>query len=220
MSQVFASLPREGEAILRRLSDPADPPTSVTIPSRLVVRSSSASAPPKGANNETPSLRPEKTCRRVSVRPGTSFLQGEREERAAVPVSPSRERGTSDRVEGHAARLSPSRVSGHLTAATQGTRWGEDRGLSWNRRPSSRETDLLPGSIEQYIDDDVPTCQPRWTIDQIRATLTGRTFASVDEVAVLTDDGIPRLVGLIPIGTVLAAAPSLTAAYVMDSDPL
>ena len=35
-----------GEAILRRLSDPAAPPTSVTIPSRLVVRSSSASAPP------------------------------------------------------------------------------------------------------------------------------------------------------------------------------
>lgn len=78
----------------------------------------------------------------------------------------------------------------------------------------------MPGSIEQYIDDAVPTCQPRWTIDQIRATLTGRTFASVDEVAVLTDDGIPRLVGLIPIGTVLAAAPSLTAADVMDSDPL
>lgn len=92
--------------------------------------------------------------------------------------------------------------------------------MTSNDAYSSRDTELLPGSIEQYIDDDVPTCQPRWTIDQIRATLTGRTFASVDEVAVLTDDGIPRLVGLIPIGTVLAAAPSLTAADVMDSDPL
>ena len=91
--------------------------------------------------------------------------------------------------------------------------------MTSNDAYSSRDTELLPGSIEQYIDDDVPTCQPGWTIDQIRATLTGRTFASVDEVAVLTDDGIPRLVGLIPIGTVLAAAPSLTAADVMDSDP-
>ncbi|SDY86883.1 CBS domain-containing protein [Tessaracoccus flavus] len=91
--------------------------------------------------------------------------------------------------------------------------------MTSNDAYSSRDTELLPGSIEQYIDDDVPTCRPDATIEQIRATLTGRTFASVDEVAVLTDNGIPRLVGLIPIGTALAATPSLTAADVMDSDP-
>lgn len=34
-----------GEAILRRLADPATPPTSVVIPSRLVVRSSSVTVP-------------------------------------------------------------------------------------------------------------------------------------------------------------------------------
>lgn len=34
-----------GEAILRRLADPSTPPTSVVIPSRLVVRSSSAAVP-------------------------------------------------------------------------------------------------------------------------------------------------------------------------------
>lgn len=84
---------------------------------------------------------------------------------------------------------------------------------------SSHDTELLPGSLGQYINTDVPTCRPGATIEQIRATLTARPYASVDEVVVLADDLPPRLEGLIPIGTLLAATPTPTAADIMDADP-
>ncbi|MHA6523498.1 magnesium transporter [Tessaracoccus sp. G1721] len=84
--------------------------------------------------------------------------------------------------------------------------------------PVATEAPLLPGSIEQYVIADVPTCHPGDTVADIRATLAGRAYESVDEVVVISAPDA-HLLGLIPIAALLAAPGHLTAADVMDADP-
>ena len=79
---------------------------------------------------------------------------------------------------------------------------------------------LLPGAIDQYLATRVPVCTPTSQAGQIRAALVGAEHDTVDDIAVCDTPQPPhRLVGLIPIATLLAADPDAPAAQLMDADP-
>lgn len=79
---------------------------------------------------------------------------------------------------------------------------------------------LLPGAIDQYLAAQVPVCTPGDLAADIRAALVGAGHDSVDDIAVCDVAGRPRrLLGLIPVQRLLAAAPHRTAAELMDTDP-
>jgi magnesium transporter len=62
----------------------------------------------------------------------------------------------------------------------------------------------------------VPLSRPDQTAGEIRAALAGETFDCVDDIAVLEGG---RLVGIVPMETLLAAPPDAEMARIMDSDP-
>ena len=62
----------------------------------------------------------------------------------------------------------------------------------------------------------VPVCGPRDSAEEVREAITGRSFECADDVAVL-DAG--RLAGLLPIERLLAAAPEIAVADLMDIHP-
>jgi magnesium transporter len=62
----------------------------------------------------------------------------------------------------------------------------------------------------------VPTAHPEQLAGDARAALIGSDFECADDLAVLRDD---RLVGILPIERLLAAAPDDRVSDVMDSDP-
>ena len=80
---------------------------------------------------------------------------------------------------------------------------------------------LLPGSVEEYLMTNVPMCGPDATASQVRAMLAGRRFESAADVAVCADgDGFPhRLLGLIPLESIIAADAEMLAGDLMDPDP-
>lgn len=78
---------------------------------------------------------------------------------------------------------------------------------------------LLPGAVDQYVTADVPVCAPETRADELRGLLTARPYASVADVAVCTPDDGRRLLGLIPVGVVLAAPSDARAHDLMDADP-
>ena len=75
---------------------------------------------------------------------------------------------------------------------------------------------LLPGSIEEYLVSDVPVSSPGESAGRLRQTLAGRRFEAVTDVAVCEGT---RLVGLVPLETVLAAGADVPMRDLMDSDP-
>jgi magnesium transporter len=83
------------------------------------------------------------------------------------------------------------------------------------------DTPLLRGSIEQYLATDVPVCGPDDRAADVRATLVGRRYVSVDDVAVCSDgpDRPYRLLGLVPVETLLAADGDALVRDLMDADP-
>jgi magnesium transporter len=79
---------------------------------------------------------------------------------------------------------------------------------------------LLPGSIDTYLVTAVPLCGPLTPAADLRSALVGGSYESVADVAVCTVDGPDhRLLGLIPLERVLAAAPAAAAHELMDPDP-
>ena len=87
--------------------------------------------------------------------------------------------------------------------------------------PSGQSEDLLPGSIEQHLVTQVPMCTPTTTAGELCRSLVGASYVSAADVAVceVLADGSQRLVGLIPLATVLAADPATRAGDLMDGDP-
>lgn len=79
---------------------------------------------------------------------------------------------------------------------------------------------LLPGSFEQYLVTNVPTCAPSDLVSDVREWMVGRDFECADEVVVReTSGGGSKLIGLIPLERLLAAEGARTAAEIMDDDP-
>ncbi|THJ06197.1 hypothetical protein E7Z54_06150 [Nocardioides sp.] len=64
---------------------------------------------------------------------------------------------------------------------------------------------LLPRSIDSYVITDVPVCAPHDRVVDVRESLIGRCYESIDDVAVCEDGALGRLVGLIPMEAVLSA---------------
>jgi magnesium transporter len=98
----------------------------------------------------------------------------------------------------------------------------ETDGVSTPLAPLPAQTDqLLPGSIENHLVTEVPVCAPDTTVEDLVRSLVGGSFASAADVAVceVLPGGDHRLVGLVPLATVLAAAPGLRVGEVMDPDP-
>jgi magnesium transporter len=80
---------------------------------------------------------------------------------------------------------------------------------------------LLRGLVDEYLVTNVPMCGPDATASQVRAMLAGRRFESAADVAVCADgDGFPhRLLGLIPLESIIAADAEMLAGDLMDPDP-
>lgn len=80
---------------------------------------------------------------------------------------------------------------------------------------------LLPGSVDEYLVTNVPICTPEATASQVREMLAGRRFDSAADVAVCEDGGgsAPRLLGLIPLESIIAADAEMLAGDLMDPDP-
>ncbi len=79
---------------------------------------------------------------------------------------------------------------------------------------------LLPGTIDQYLAKRVPVCTSTDLAATVRAALVRADYDTVDDIAVCDRAQPPqRLVGLIPIGRLLAADPLESAEQLMDSDP-
>jgi magnesium transporter len=79
---------------------------------------------------------------------------------------------------------------------------------------------LLPGSIEEYLVTDVPTCSVDETTGTVRSRMLGRRYDSAVDVAVCDESTTPcRLVGLVPVEHLLAAADDVSVSALMDRDP-
>jgi magnesium transporter len=84
-----------------------------------------------------------------------------------------------------------------------------------------RAEPLLPESVDHYLVTDVPLCRADTTAGDLQAALVGSRYESAADVAVCAFDVAPshRLLGLIPLETVLAAEPGSLAGDLMDPDP-
>jgi magnesium transporter len=79
---------------------------------------------------------------------------------------------------------------------------------------------LLPGSIEEYLVRDVPTCSVDEASGVVRSRMTGWRYDSAVDIAVCDESTAPyRLVGLVPVERLLAAADDTPVAALMDLDP-
>lgn len=67
-----------------------------------------------------------------------------------------------------------------------------------------------------HVTLQVPIARPDETAKEARDALAGETFECADDVAVMTGR---RLVGILPIEKLIAAAPDVRVAQVMDTDP-
>lgn len=74
----------------------------------------------------------------------------------------------------------------------------------------------LFGTASDYLTRDVPTSDPQSTAGDLRRSLVGRRFTVVDDIALLEDD---RVVGLLRIEDLLAAADDVPVGELMDPDP-
>jgi magnesium transporter len=84
-----------------------------------------------------------------------------------------------------------------------------------------RTEPLLPGSVDNYLVTDVPLCGSDTTAGALHEMLVGARYESAADIAVCAYDEAPghRLLGLIPLETVLAADPDRPARDLMDPDP-
>ena len=83
----------------------------------------------------------------------------------------------------------------------------------------STDLDTLPSRLEaagSHATSRVPVAQPDETAGHVRDRLIGATFDTVADIAVCVDG---RLVGIVAIERLLAAAPDATIDELMDHDP-
>ena len=83
----------------------------------------------------------------------------------------------------------------------------------------SMETDALPSRLEiavSHATARVPIAQPTDTAGEVRERLIGHHFDSVSDIVVCADG---RLVGIVEIEQVLAAAADISVGRLMDRDP-
>ena len=73
-----------------------------------------------------------------------------------------------------------------------------------------------PGSAREHATTSVPRARPEQTAGEIRTQLAGRSFDHAGDVAVLERD---TLVGLLSLERLLAAAPEVRVADLMDTSP-
>jgi magnesium transporter len=79
---------------------------------------------------------------------------------------------------------------------------------------------LLPGSVESHLVTRVPVCRPDATAGQVQAMLLRHLFDSAVDVAVCEEAPAgERLLGLVRVEAVLAAAPDEVVESLMDPDP-
>ena len=79
--------------------------------------------------------------------------------------------------------------------------------------------DSLPSRLaiaSSHATTDVPIAHPNDTAAAVRDGLIGQAFNTVADIAVCVDG---RLVGIMEIESVLAAAPDTTVDHLMDPDP-
>jgi len=74
----------------------------------------------------------------------------------------------------------------------------------------------LFGTAADYLTRDVPVCSSSTTARDLRRSLVGRRFTTVDDIAVLEGD---VLVGLVRIEDLLAAPDGVAVGEIMDTDP-
>lgn len=84
-----------------------------------------------------------------------------------------------------------------------------------SRRPSVGEEDLVGIALEHPV-DAVPVANPSETAGEVRERLTGRTFASVEDVVVLADGSVA---GLLALETLIAAPEDASITDLMDLRP-
>jgi magnesium transporter len=77
-------------------------------------------------------------------------------------------------------------------------------------------TSVVFETAGQHVARLVPITSPDATADEVRAALVGRRYECATDVAVCVDG---RLLGLVPMETLLAAAAALPARTLMDRDP-
>lgn len=79
---------------------------------------------------------------------------------------------------------------------------------------------LLPGSVDQYVTTNVPTCRANDRAGEVRDALLRGSYDSVGDIAVLDPgpQGGQRLLGLIPVERLLAAPADQVAEGLMDAD--
>jgi magnesium transporter len=79
---------------------------------------------------------------------------------------------------------------------------------------------LLPGSVDLHAVRHVPICAPADTAAHVRGSLVGVKFDCAEDIAVCdpSPEG-PRLIGVITIEQLLAAADDAVASDLMDADP-
>jgi magnesium transporter len=79
---------------------------------------------------------------------------------------------------------------------------------------------LLPGAVDQYLARRVAVCTPGDRAGEVRRSLVGRDLETIDDIVVCDVREAPqRLVGLIPVQRLFAAAEDATAASLLDADP-
>jgi magnesium transporter len=76
---------------------------------------------------------------------------------------------------------------------------------------------LLPGTIDQYLSPGGPVFGPDATAADVREALVGAAFHGADELAVCIDGD--RLVGVVPLRSILAADADQRLEHLMDPDP-
>jgi magnesium transporter len=79
---------------------------------------------------------------------------------------------------------------------------------------------LLPGAVDQDLARRVAVCTPGDRAGEVRRSLVGRDLETIDDIVVCDVREAPqRLVGLIPVQRLFAAAEDATAASLLDADP-
>lgn len=85
-------------------------------------------------------------------------------------------------------------------------------------RGAQPSTELLPGSIDQYLTTAVATCLPGDLAADVVSSLAGSQLDTVDDVAVVDLPGPrARLLGLVPAVRLFAADPAVPVRDLMDT---
>ncbi|QIX26726.1 magnesium transporter [Nocardioides sp. JQ2195] len=87
-------------------------------------------------------------------------------------------------------------------------------------RTEIAEEGLTDGPLEPFIAREVPVCHPDDLVDDVLTGLRGSSFEAVDDIAVCEGpQSARRLVGLVPLRTLVREASTTPVRSLMDADP-